>query len=172
MAHHRDRSQVLRAQTGFTYLAVLFAVTIIGITLATVGIVWSTQIRREKEAELLFAGDQIRDAIRRYYADTPAGVHSYPPTLADLLQDSRWPLVHRHLRRLYFDPMSASTDWQLIEAPGGGVMGVVSKSKVKPIKQDNFPGSDADFKEADCYCNWQFVYVPQFGRQTRTRLQP
>jgi type II secretory pathway pseudopilin PulG len=168
----RDRSLGTCAQTGFTYLALLYAVTIIGITLATVGVVWSTQIRREKEADLLFAGDQIRAAIGRYYGDIPTGVHNYPATLADLLQDQRSPLVHRHLRRLYYDPMSASIDWQLIEAPEGGIMGVASKSVGKPIKQDNFPNGDANFKEADCYCNWQFIYVPLHGRQTRTRLQP
>lgn len=172
MARSAVGSQLARAQTGFTYIGLLFALAIIGITLATVGIVWSTQIRREKEADLLFAGDQIRTAIRLYYGDTPAGVHSYPASLADLLQDQRWPQVHRQLRRLYYDPMTASADWQLIEAPEGGIMGVASKSMAKPIKQANFSNSDAVFKEADCYCKWQFVYAPLSGRQTRPRLQP
>lgn len=171
MRYCRDKSRQVRIHKGFTYLAMLYAVTIIGITLATVGVVWSTQIRREKEAELLFVGDQIRAAIGRYYGDTPAGVHSYPTTLADLLQDQRWPLVHRHLRRIYYDPMSATVDWQLIEAPQGGIMGVASKSMLKPIKQDNFPVGDAGFKEADGYCNWQFIYVPRYARQSQTRLQ-
>ena len=165
-------SPLADVQTGFAYIALLFAMAIIGITLATVGVVWSTQIRREKEADLLFGGDQIRDAVRRYYADAPAGVHTYPATLADLLQDQRWPQVHRQLRRLYYDPMTASADWQLIQAPEGGIMGVASKSTAKPIKRANFSNVDAVFKDADCYCRWQFVYMPVNRRQARPSLQP
>ena len=52
------------APAGFTYIGLLFAVAILGITLGAVGVVWSTQIRRDKEAELLFVGDQIRQGDR------------------------------------------------------------------------------------------------------------
>ncbi|MEO8306486.1 MAG: type II secretion system protein [Pseudomonadota bacterium] len=156
-------------QRGFTYLGLLFAVAVIGITLATVGVVWSAQIRRDKETELLFSGDQIRAAIGRYYIDTPSGVHSYPPSLQDLLQDDRWPQVHRHLRRLYVDPMTASTDWQVIAAPEGGVMGVVSTSTGAPIKKANFIGADRAFENAECYCNWLFVYRPNMRARIPAR---
>jgi type II secretory pathway pseudopilin PulG len=155
-----------RAQSGFTYLGLLFAVAVIGITLATIGVVWSTQIRRDKEADLLFAGDQIRAAIGRYYSEAPTGGHTYPASLDDLLQDQRWPQVHRHLRRLYIDPMTASTDWQLIPAPEGGIMGVVTSSNGVPIKKANFTGRDRAFEDAECYCDWKFVYTPfTRGRQ-------
>jgi type II secretory pathway pseudopilin PulG len=150
----------MRIQHGFTYLGLLFAVAIIGITLATLGVVWSTQIRRDKEADLLFAGDQIRNAIGHYYAETPSGTHTYPVSLEELLQDQRWPQVHRHLRRLYIDPMTASTDWQLIPAPEGGIMGVASTSTGEPIKKANFAGADRAFYMAESYSNWQFVYKP------------
>jgi len=156
-------------QGGFTYLALLFAISIIGITLATVGVVWSTQIRREKEADLLFAGDQIRAAIGRYYTEAPAGAHSYPTTLEELLEDSRWPQVHRQLRRLYFDPMTASADWQLIPAPEGGIMGVATRAADKPIKQLNFGVADAAFENAERYSDWQFVYRPPSRLRNRVR---
>jgi type II secretory pathway pseudopilin PulG len=154
-----------RIQRGFTYLGLLFAVAIIGITLATIGVVWSTQIRRDKEAELLFAGDQIRSAIGHYYAEAPAGAHAFPATLDELLQDDRWPQVHRHLRRLYVDPMTASTDWQLIPAPEGGIMGVASTSTNVPIKKTNFVGADRAFDMTESYNDWQFVFRPN----SRTR---
>lgn len=155
-------------QSGFTYLGLLFAVAILGITLATIGVVWSTQIRRDKELELLFAGDQIRDAIGRYYSEGRV----YPATLADLLEDKRQPLAHRHLRRLYHDPMTASQDWTLIPAPEGGIMGVATTSQAKPIKQANFSMADSAFENAETYADWQFIFMPRVGVRRRVAQPP
>jgi len=144
-------------QSGFTYIGLLFAIVILGITLSTVGVVWSTQIRRDREAELLYAGDQIRSAIGRYRA---AG-GQYPQALTDLLQDDRSPAVRRFLRRVYPDPMTNSVDWDLIMAPEGGILGVASKSKEKPIKVTGFSQINAAFEKAECYCDWKFIYSPR-----------
>jgi type II secretory pathway pseudopilin PulG len=140
-------------QSGFTYLGLLFAVAILGITLATIGVVWSTQIRRDKEAELLFVGDQYRLAISRYLRGG-----SYPLALGDLLEDKRTPVPRRYLRRLYPDPMTGVADWQLITVAGGGIVGVASSSQNKPIKVSGFLPADADFENAVCYCDWRFVF--------------
>ena len=150
-------------QSGFTYLGLLFAIVILGITLSTVGVVWSTQIRRDREAELLFTGDQIRDAIGRYRAS--GGV--YPQALTDLLEDNRFPVVRRYLRRIYPDPMTGNPDWQLITGPDGGILGVASRSQQKPIKVAGFSMTDAAFVSAECYCDWKFTYVARYGRQRR-----
>ena len=154
-------------QRGFTYLGLLFAIAILGITLATVGVVWSTQIRRDKEVELLFAGHQIRAAIGRYLA----GGGGYPQELADLVEDKRSPVPRRFLRRIYLDPMTRSADWQLILAPEGGIIGVASRSQDKPIKVAGFRDIDAAFEKADCYCNWQFIYSARSTRRHRA-VQP
>ena len=148
---------------GFTYLGLLFVIVILGLTLSTVGVVWSTQIRRDKEAELLFVGDQIRDAIGRYHASGG----QYPQALTDMLEDNRTPAVRRYLRRIYLDPMTVSADWQLIPAPEGGIMGIVSRSIDKPIKVAGFSAVDASFEKAECYCAWQFIYSPRFARHRR-----
>jgi type II secretory pathway pseudopilin PulG len=144
-----------RSQAGFTYLALLFAIAIIGITLASVGVVWSTEARREREAQLLFVGDQYRQAIGRYLES--GGV--YPRSLDDLLDDKRSPGTRRFLRRRYEDPVTGSADWELIKAPGGGILGVASTSKQKPIKVAGFAPLDSTFEKADCYCAWKFIYV-------------
>ena len=151
---------------GFTYLGLLFAIAILGITLATVGVVWSTQIRRDKEVELLFAGDQIRMAIGRYRSS----VGQYPQGLADLLDDKRSAVPRRFLRRIFLDPMTSSADWELILAPEGGIMGVVSRSPGKPIKVAGFSAPDASFEKAECYCDWKFIYTPRVGRQRRVKV--
>jgi type II secretory pathway pseudopilin PulG len=144
------------AQSGFTYLGLLFAVAILGITLATVGVVWSTQMQREREAQLLWVGDQYRAAIARYRASGG----QFPQALADLVEDPRFPVPKRHLRRLYRDPMTGQVDWQLIMAPGGtGIIGVASNSQAVPIKQTNFAAADAAFDHAQCYCDWKFMFA-------------
>ena len=78
-------------QSGFTYIGLLFAIVILGITLSSVGVVWSTQIRRDREAELLYVGDQIRTAIGHYRNSGS----QYPQALTDLLLDERTPAVRR-----------------------------------------------------------------------------
>jgi len=57
---------VRRRARGFTYLAVLFIVAILLGGLALVGEMWETSARREKEAELLFIGNQYRRAVGFY----------------------------------------------------------------------------------------------------------
>ena len=150
-------------QSGFTYIGLLFAIVILGITLSTVGVVWSTQIRRDREAELLYAGDQIRAAIGHYRASGG----QYPQALTDLLKDERTPAVRRFLRRVYPDPMTNSSDWQLIMAPEGGILGVASKSQDKPIKVAGFAPIDSAFENAECYCDWKFIYSPRNQRRGR-----
>ena len=150
-------------ESGFTYIGLLFAIAILGITLSTVGVVWSTQLRRDKEAELLFVGDQFRLAIGRYVRSGG----QYPLALTDLVEDKRTPVPRRFLRRIYPDPMTGDTDWQLILAPQGGIMGVTSNSKGKPIKVAGFPTADASFEKTECYCDWNFIYRPGAGRHRR-----
>jgi type II secretory pathway pseudopilin PulG len=148
---------------GFAYIGLLVAIVLIGAALAAVGEVWSIQARREREVELLFRGDAIRRAIASYVSLNP-GAARFPQNLTDLVQDERWPQVRRYLRRVYDDPITGAPDWTLIRAPDGGIMGVASSFKAAPIKRqgfDSFAIEDALFADADCYCDWQFIYQPR-----------
>lgn len=145
-------------QAGFTYLGLLFLLAAIGVGLAQVGIMWSTAEQREKERQLLFVGAQFRAAIRSYHELTPGAVKRYPASLDDLLEDRRLPVVRRHLRRIYVDPMTASTDWGLVMAPDGGIMGVFSKSERAPLKVANFRDAERAFEGKSRYSEWKFVY--------------
>jgi type II secretory pathway pseudopilin PulG len=153
-----------RAQRGFTYIGLLVAVVVMGLMLTMVAQVWTTTEQREREKQLLFVGHAYRAAIASYYAYG----HKFPSSLDELLQDERFPLPKRHLRRLYADPITGQTDWNLVlTSDGQGIMGVVSSSKVAPIKRAGFPLEDEAFKDADCYCGWQFVYYAnRFNRPT------
>ncbi len=148
-----------RRQRGFTYLTALFFVALLATGLALAGEVWETSARREKEAELLFVGNQYRNAIRLYYESTPGGVKRYPRTLEELLSDSRSPAVRRHIRKLYPDPLGGK-EWGVVKAPDGGVGGVYSQSSAKPLKTGNFKLRDAGFESAKTYSDWKVVYSP------------
>jgi|APFre7841882724_1041349.scaffolds.fasta_scaffold23133_4 hypothetical protein len=50
---------------------VLFMVALLGVSLAAVGEAWQSAVRREREVELLFIGNEFRQAIGRYYEATP-----------------------------------------------------------------------------------------------------
>ena len=153
---------------GFTYLGLLFLISTLGIVLSTVGVVWSTEIRRDKEAQLLFVGDQMRDAIGRYRALNG----QYPQELTDLIVDNHAPAVRRFLRRIYVDPITDAADWEPIVAPEGGIMGVASPSKGKPIKVEGFSGADASFEKSACYCDWRFIYSPRSLHRYRVIRPP
>lgn len=142
---------------GFTYLSILFVIAIMGGGLALVGEAWHTASMREKEAELLFAGNQYRKAIELYYLGGP---RQYPRALEDLLKDPRKPATERHLRRRYPDPMTGSAEWSIVKAPDGGIMGVRSTSDVKPFKRADFRPRDRAFEGAAKYSDWNFVFVP------------
>lgn len=146
-------------QEGFTYLGVLVIVALMGFGLAAFGELYSHAAQREKERELLFIGNQFRDAIASYYNKSP-GAKVYPKKLEDLVEDKRFPMPQHHLRRVYRDPMTGAPDWALVDSPEGGFMGVHSVSEETPIKSGDFSAKDAAFADAENYTKWTFTYSP------------
>ena len=155
-----------RGFRGFTYIGVLIAIAVLGVWLAVAGSVWHTAQQRDRERELLFAGDEIRNAIGRYYNAGHGAAREYPQNLEALLRDPRQPSVIRYLRKIYIDPMTDSTDWGLVKTAGDRIAGIYSKSDLTPIKQANFGMADGDFEGKKKYSEWLFVYQ---SRSTRTK---
>jgi type II secretory pathway pseudopilin PulG len=150
---------------GFTYLWVLIAIALLSIG-SLVGVeAYETGMRREKEQELLRIGREFRAAIGSYYNAVPrrsqAEVGSnYPSTLQDLLLDTRFPNVRRHLRRIYVDPLTGRPEWGLVTL-NGRIVGVHSMSEAVPIKAAGFEAAEAEFMRAGAYKDWVFVYRPE-----------
>ena len=141
---------------GFTYVWLLLAVAIMTIGLAAIGELASTEAKREREAELLFAGNQIAAAIVAYRASSP-GAPQYPQKLEDMIADNRYPSIRRYLRRVYPDPMTGRPDWGLVRGPGGGIVGVYSQSTTRPLKIANFSPEYESFAGATSYAEWRFI---------------
>lgn len=144
-------------QTGFSLLGLLFLVAGMGVAMAALGTLWHTASQREKERELLFVGNQYRQAIESFWNKSP-GIKRLPKNLDELVSDPRFPNTTRHLRRIYRDPMTGSSEWGLVVEPEGGISGVYSLSGDKPFKLAGFDVSDAAFEQAASYREWVFRF--------------
>ncbi|QEM69412.1 type II secretion system protein [Geobacter sp. FeAm09] len=159
-------------QKGFTFLAALMIVVIMGIMLGLMGQPWKTIMKREREKELLFRGLQIRNAIGSWNMSkakvTPLN------DLKDLLQDPRDLQKKRHLRQLYKDPMTGK-EWAIIKDKTGakGIIGVASTSEDVPLKNSfaEYSGLDG-FIGKKKYSDWRFVYGTDPGAELTTVTAP
>jgi len=147
----RDPRSEIRNASGFTYVALLAAIVIIGISMGAAGKYWSFVMQRDKEEELLFRGEQYRLAIERYYRALP-GRNAYPPSIEELLKDSRTPAGKRHLRQAYKDPITGE-DFEIIrdQTKGNRITGVLSTSDKEPLKKTGFPDQYPDFENKTAY---------------------
>ena len=151
---------------GFTYLALLAAIVIIGITLGSATKYWSHIALREKEKELIFRGNQYRLAIESYYGSNKPGLQpTYPQSIVNLLNDSRALNSGRHLRKKYLDPITGE-DFVVIKGQKinnktvTGIIGVKSKSDDEPLKKANFSEENKAFEGKSKYSEWEFKYIP------------
>jgi type II secretory pathway pseudopilin PulG len=142
---------------GFTYLGLLFAIVLMGIVLSAAGLVWHTAVRRGNETELLFVGDQYLRAITSYHAIQINDQNEFPPSLDALLEDRRFPMPVRHLRKQYIDPITNRPGWGLVRS-GETIIGIYSLSEEEPLKKSGFPPCCTDFETASHYSDWKFVF--------------
>lgn len=166
MIKHRGKSS---RERGFTYFGLLAIILIMGVVLASAGEVWHVAIKREKEQELLFVGNQFRQAIKLYYENTPPQAQRYPAKLEDLLEDPRYPSTQRYLRKIYADPVNGSTQWGVVKGPAGEILGVHSLSTAEPVKKTGFSSVDKNFENKTKYADWVFMYAP--GQYPASPLQ-
>ncbi|WP_431096875.1 type II secretion system protein [Polaromonas aquatica] len=149
--------KALASQSGLVLLAVLIFLLLTTLGASAMVDLQRTHTQRAKEVELLFVGDQYRRAIKSYYSSVPAGKsQSLPPTLDDLLEDKRFAVPVRHLRRLYPDPMTGEIDWVIVQG-AGGILGVHSRSTLSAFKKREFPIQYRDFQDKETYAEWKFV---------------
>ena len=148
----RYRAAPRNAEAGYAMAGMLVAITIMGIVMSMIVPTWRTWAKREKEAELIFRGEQYMRAIELYQRRF-AGAY---PTDVDALVDQRF------LRKAYLDPMTgdefdiltqASLRAEPIQAPpGAGTPGVTQPQQfgsVTQVDQDRGTGSSpTPFSEA------------------------
>jgi type II secretory pathway pseudopilin PulG len=154
--------------------ALLVSLAVMSVLMTAVLPAWRQQAKREKEAELVFRGEQYVRAIRLW--EMKMGPGSRPPTFDMMVQQ-------KFLRKKYKDPMSPDGEFQPLfagtnipqaggpqrggrgqfpqqplppqpgaigQAGGAGILGVASKSKEASIRIYN---GGAHYNE------WRFIYA-------------
>ena len=90
------RQRDSHADSGYAMAGLLVAIGIMSVLMSVAMPAWRTLAKREKEAELLFRGQQYMRAIDLYQRQFPG---AYPADLEVLVEQ-------RFLRRAYLDPMT------------------------------------------------------------------
>jgi general secretion pathway protein G len=98
---------------GFTLIELLVVMAIISLLLTIASPRYFSHIDRAKEAALRETLSVVRDSIDKFHADTGR----YPEELDELV-------TKNYLRRLPFDPVSASTATWIIVPPPSETAGV------------------------------------------------
>ncbi|MFC5473638.1 type II secretion system protein [Paraherbaspirillum soli] len=147
-----------RRARGVVLLALLLTLALMAIALMGAANWWAFERQRQAEEQLLFVGDQYRMAIAHYYYATPGPAKALPLSLADLLEDHRFPVPVRHLRRLYLDPITEEP-FELLHSDEQ-IYGVASTSTKQTIKRAGFSPRYRAFEGLETYKQWQFSFSP------------
>jgi type II secretory pathway pseudopilin PulG len=135
--------------SGYAMVALLVGLSVMSIA-ATIALpVWKQAAQREKEAELIFRGEQYVRAVALF--QRRAGPGALPPDIDFLVEN-------RFLRRAYRDPMTDG-DFEVIRRGGAsgparageapGIAGVVSRSQARSIQV---------YGDRNTYNEWLFVH--------------
>lgn len=114
------KTPLARGERGYAMVALLILMAVMAVAMTVALPAWSTLARREKEAELVFRGEQYARAIalfQRKYAG------AFPPTV-DVLVDERF------LRKKFKDPIT-NDDFKTI-AVGEAVNGPQTTNPLSP----------------------------------------
>jgi type II secretory pathway pseudopilin PulG len=165
MRRHR-----LKSSEGFTLIAAMAAVVIIGIMAGAAAQSWQMRMKREREEELMFRGTQYMSALKRWYnpnlktppqnrpSQTLAATNVRPlRDIKDLLWDPNSPNPEPYLRKLYKDPITNKDFVPILDA-NQSIIGVKSSSEEEPLKKGNFPDELQGLNDKKKYSEWEFVY--------------
>ena len=109
--HVEARQRVRRHEGGYAMVALLVAMSVMGIMMSVALPAWTTAVRREKEAELIFRGEQYARAIALFQRKNGNAV---PPSVDVLINQ-------KFLRKRYKDPITGG-DFVLL-TPGMPIPG-------------------------------------------------
>lgn len=96
--------QTRGTQSGYAMAALLVGLAVMSVLLSMAMPAWRAFVKREKEAELVFRGEQYVRAISLYQRKF---ANAYPPSVDALVKQ-------RFLRRPYADPMTKDGAFQLL----------------------------------------------------------
>lgn len=146
-------------------MAVVMLITVMSILVAVALPLWSTQVRRDKEEELISRGLQYAEAIRVFQRR----FGRLPVKLDELME-----VEPRSIRKLWDDPMTGERNWKLIlDGQPGGRPQALDPTTGKPVPgpQPGAPpgsGGPGDPAEIDPETGEPIVIGPIRGVRSRS----
>jgi len=146
-----------KVQGGYTYIGLLILVAVTATLSAGLLRTGAVVQRHLAEDALLEAGSDLGNALESYARATPPGQNARPPSVQELLRDSRFPKnIVRHLRRVPLDPMTGKESWgQVLSDAGPGIDAFYSLSD-QQTERTTFLPKYAAFADKRHYREWQF----------------
>lgn len=162
----KTRNKYLQEE-GYSMASLLVVLSVLSVMLGFLLPVWGTVVKRERETELIFRGEQYARAISLYQRNY---ANAYPKSIDALLNE-------RFLRKKYMDPMTSDGQFKLIfegeltqsdpnneplqigftsrnlglgfDEESLGIIGVVSRSNKESLRV---------YKDKSNYNEWLFVW--------------
>lgn len=147
----------MKTAAGFAYLYLIFLIALLSVAATATTAIYRYDRIRSEEAELLRIGAEFRQALHRFRDSRPE--RTYPASLDELLLDRRSYPYKRHLRKLYYDPITKKQDWGFV-VRAGRIVGVHSISDKAPMKLAGFSAEDVGFEGSTRYSDWIFLAAP------------
>lgn len=124
------RGQANGGERGYAMAALLVTLAVMSILMSVAMPVWRQEARREKEAELIFRGEQYARAIALFRAKNNNAL----PASIDVL------VTGRYLRKKFPEPMAKDGEWRLQSAGSGSPTPGQPQPGVPPQQQPQQPG--------------------------------
>jgi len=121
----------MKKPRGYILIMLMLMVTVMGIGLMVAVPVWETQLRREKEEELIFRGRQYIEAVRIFQLKNPG---RFPKSMDELVEE-------KCLRRPFKDPMTPEGEWNIIlhQEGTGMTRGPQAPGPTSPVGRSQSP---------------------------------
>ncbi len=122
LSHKRS---VRHAESGYALVLIMFFLALLVLSTVAAAPTVLSNIKREKEAEMVWRGRQYARGVRLYYMK----MHQFPTSLDDLTQPKTG---IRFMRQAYKDPMNeADGSWRLIYVgPNGQLIGSLKNNSI------------------------------------------
>lgn len=147
-------------QRGVALMGLMVLLALGGLAAVRYGALAIDERQREREAQLLWVGQQYRDALASYYHATPSPIKHLPVKLDELVHDTRFPQPVRHLRQLYPDPTQPEVPFAVLRH-GIQIIGVYSQSDAAVQRRHGFAPGLESFEGSRRYSDWRFVFLPR-----------
>jgi hypothetical protein len=125
-----------RRESGYAIVIVMFFLALLVLAVAAAAPTVLSEIQREREADMVWKGEQYVRGVKLYYTK----MHRFPPSLEDLTTAKNG---IRFMRQAYKDPMNATDgSWRLIYVgPNGQLIGSLKNRNISFGGQPVMPAS-------------------------------